>query len=158
MAIFKTKQGLDIPRTSTRDRILDYLDNIEARIRLDLTELDNIGPGEGLYTEKRANVALLKGILNGNNVEFEVRDDTIIINCPTVSGQGTVDTASNLVPSGVVSFGLFNWKQNTDLKFRSIVARTNIAIEESHEALYIDATGDPTTQASADIFAYNAFF
>lgn len=158
MTIFKSKQGLDIPRNSTDDKLLEFLNSIEIKIRKDLTELRNIGSGEGLYKDKQGNISQIKSILNGNNVDFEVRDDMIIINCPTVSGQGTVDTASNLTPSGIEGFHVFNFKQNTDLKFRSLVPRTNMVIEETNEALYLDVTGDPITQAASDIFAYNNFF
>lgn len=158
MSIFKTKQNFDISKHSTKDRLRQELLDLEERIRRDLVELENIGEGDGLYTEKIGNVVLLKTLLNGSNVTFEVREEEIIINCPTVSGQGTVEDAYNLVPSGVLSFNVFNWKQDTTLNFRSLVPRTNIDIEETHEALYIDAIGDPITQAAADVFAYNNFF
>lgn len=158
MPLYKTKQSLDTLRVSTKDKLGDELVNIENRIKDELYELENVGEGEEIYKGKLGKLLLLKTLLNGSNVTFEIRDEEIIINCPTVSGQGTVENAYNLLPSGVESFDLFNWKQDTTLNFRSLVPRTNMGIEQTHEALYLDALGDPITEAAADVFAYNNFF
>lgn len=117
----------------------------------EINTASNIGPGQGSFAQKVGNDLQFKTIVAGSNVSITSDSDTITISSVDNTG---VENASNL-GSGE---GLFSSRVGDDLRFKSLVAGTNITLTGSADSITIDASGAGEVNTASNIGAGTGIF
>lgn len=106
----------------------------------EINTASNLGTGTGVFAQKSSVDLQFKTIIAGTNVSLSSTSTEITINA-TGGGTGEVNTASN-VGSGA---GLYKEKVSVDLRFRTLVAGTNVTITPGTDEIQISASGGGAT-------------
>jgi len=107
------------------------LDN--GSLTADITGAENLGTGDGLYSDVTNGSIRFRSLQGGQNVTLSKASDTITVDATSA---GEANTASN-VGSGT---GAFKQKAGTDLEFKSLVGGSNLSISSGSDTLTLDAS------------------
>ena len=116
------------------NELLQYiLDNLGASGEANTAS--NLGTGQGIFASKVASDLRFKSLVAGTNVTISADGNAITISA--AGGGGETNTASNLGTGQ----GIFASKVASDLRFKSLVAGTNVTISSTGNAITISAAG-----------------
>lgn len=96
----------------------------------------NLGAGQGIFATKVGADLRFKSLVAGANVTVSADGNTITISA-TGGGDGEANTASNLGAGQ----GVFASKVAEDLRFKSLVAGTNVSLSADGNTITINSTG-----------------
>jgi hypothetical protein len=106
---------------------------IDASAAGEANTASNLGAGEGVYNSKSGVDLRFRSLVAGTNITLASASNTITIDA---SAAGEANTASNLGAGE----GVYNSKSGIDLRFRSLVAGTNITLQSGSDSITIDAS------------------
>ncbi len=101
----------------------------------------NLGAGSGVFAQKSGVDFEFKSIVGGTGINVTSDANTVTINNASL---GETNTASNLGAGE----GVFGSKSGVDLRFKSIVAGTNISLSSDANELTINATGSASGESN----------
>lgn len=95
----------------------------------------NLGAGSGVFAQKVSSDLQFKSLVAGSNISITSAANTLTI--ASTGGSGESNTASNLG----TGTGLFSAKSGIDLRFKSLVAGTNVTLSSDANTVTINAAG-----------------
>lgn len=110
-----------------------WVSNISNLVYGDVDDGLNLGAGTGIFAQKLAQNLEFKSLVAGTNVSLSATTTEITINA---TDTGEVNTASNLGTGA----GVFESKVGSDLRFKSLVAGSNVTITPGANDITISAT------------------
>jgi hypothetical protein len=96
----------------------------------------NLGTGSGIFAAKVARDLRFKSLTAGAGILIQGSDTELSV-LSVASGAGESNTASNLGAGE----GVFSTKVGADLRFKSLIAGSNIALSSDSNEITIDASG-----------------
>jgi hypothetical protein len=120
----------------------------------DVINAANLGAGNQLFVSKTAGVLGFKTIVAGSNITLTGDSTTLTISAPN-AGTGSINNASNLGSGAPV----FTDKTDDILRFKSILAGSNITINSDANNITVNAAGDISSASNlgtvgAQVFSY----
>lgn len=132
-------QGQDIQISEQPEEGTLTIANIRPQV-----VLANIGSGAKVFESRSGYTYNLRSIVAGTNVTLQETSNGIVVNANPPSVIGEANTGSN-VGAGV---GIYAGKQDVDLRFKSLVAGSNITITPNTNTVTISSVGGEIITAS----------
>lgn len=141
--VFASKLGVDLRFKSIVAGTNVSITNDSTTITINATggsgetnTASNLGvSGEGVFASKVGVDLQFKKLIAGTNVSLSSDSNAITINA--TGGSGETNTASNLGAGQ----GVYSTKVGVDLRFKSLVAGTNVSLSSDSNQITINATG-----------------